>query len=275
MNARYYRSYIYRMLTPDVIVPDAANPQSYNRYTYGLNNPVRYFDPTGHYTCTSNIEGYSDEECHEDIDDLLNALETEGGDLGAELVSHFHFLDNGGCVNALWRGPSCATDSIQIVIDGSAAQAIPLLNVLVIGWDLIEMAHQGGEEFLIAAGVLGHELKHFQQGVARVGSLHAEAEGYKVQYDLFVAMGLNPDDPNENRNYIVGVATLALLVDVSDYELMNSPLASAYGFPLYGGPYWVVDNQLRDFAQWRHDVIQPAWQGIQDSVSNWWNDIWN
>jgi RHS repeat-associated protein len=28
-----------------------ANPQALNRYSYVLNNPVRYVDPTGHYPC--------------------------------------------------------------------------------------------------------------------------------------------------------------------------------------------------------------------------------
>jgi len=33
---------------PDTIVPELADPQTLNRYSYALNNPVRYTDPTGH-----------------------------------------------------------------------------------------------------------------------------------------------------------------------------------------------------------------------------------
>ncbi len=61
MNARYYWSYIYRMLTPDVIVPDPTNPQSYNRYSYVNNRPVNYTDPSGHVAecgvATDDCEG--------------------------------------------------------------------------------------------------------------------------------------------------------------------------------------------------------------------------
>jgi RHS repeat-associated protein len=48
MGARWYLPYLNRFLSADVIVPNPANPQSYNRYSYTENNPIRYNDPTGH-----------------------------------------------------------------------------------------------------------------------------------------------------------------------------------------------------------------------------------
>jgi len=47
-HARMYDSHITQFSQPDSIVPDPNNPQSLNRYSYALNNPVRYNDPTGH-----------------------------------------------------------------------------------------------------------------------------------------------------------------------------------------------------------------------------------
>ena len=40
MGARWYDPAIGRWLQPDTIVPDPGNPQSLNRYSYVLNNPV-------------------------------------------------------------------------------------------------------------------------------------------------------------------------------------------------------------------------------------------
>jgi len=50
-GARYYQPYLNRWLSPDTIVPDPANPQSLNRFSYALGNPVRYTDPSGHAPC--------------------------------------------------------------------------------------------------------------------------------------------------------------------------------------------------------------------------------
>ncbi len=48
-NARWYLPGVGRFASADTIVPDPMNPQQFNRYTYVLNNPLRFTDPTGHY----------------------------------------------------------------------------------------------------------------------------------------------------------------------------------------------------------------------------------
>ena len=47
-NARYYSSDTRRFTQPDTIIQDVYNPQSLNRYSYVLNNPLKYTDPSGH-----------------------------------------------------------------------------------------------------------------------------------------------------------------------------------------------------------------------------------
>ena len=48
-GARYYDPELARFIQPDTVIPDLANPQSYNRYSYAANNPVKYVDPDGHF----------------------------------------------------------------------------------------------------------------------------------------------------------------------------------------------------------------------------------
>jgi len=42
-------------LAADTIIPEPGNPQALNRYSYVLNNPLKYTDPTGH--CEFDAEG--------------------------------------------------------------------------------------------------------------------------------------------------------------------------------------------------------------------------
>ncbi|MGB4801058.1 MAG: RHS repeat-associated core domain-containing protein, partial [Anaerolineae bacterium] len=50
-NARYYDPTLGRFTQADTLVPQPQNPQSLNRYSYALNNSVRFSDPSGHYEC--------------------------------------------------------------------------------------------------------------------------------------------------------------------------------------------------------------------------------
>ena len=47
MNARLYDPVLGRFLSPDPYVQDITNLQNYNAYSYCLNNPLKYTDPTG------------------------------------------------------------------------------------------------------------------------------------------------------------------------------------------------------------------------------------
>ena len=49
-GARYFSSAQGRFTSPDapLVGQNPSNPQSWNLYSYGLNNPLRYNDPTGH-----------------------------------------------------------------------------------------------------------------------------------------------------------------------------------------------------------------------------------
>jgi RHS repeat-associated protein len=46
-KARWYDPQLGRFIQPDIIVPDRGNPQSLNRYSYCLNNPLKLIDPSG------------------------------------------------------------------------------------------------------------------------------------------------------------------------------------------------------------------------------------
>jgi RHS repeat-associated protein len=47
MNGRLYDPKLHRFLQPDNFVQDTSDTQNFNRYSYVLNNPLKYTDPSG------------------------------------------------------------------------------------------------------------------------------------------------------------------------------------------------------------------------------------
>jgi RHS repeat-associated protein len=56
-GARYYDPGIGGFISPDTASPDLSIPQSFNKYAYCFNNPLKYNDPTGNWPSWSNIWG--------------------------------------------------------------------------------------------------------------------------------------------------------------------------------------------------------------------------
>lgn len=61
-GARYDSSQMGRFMSPDALGPaeHPENPQTWNLYSYTLNNPLALIDPTGQYTCASSV---TQQEC--------------------------------------------------------------------------------------------------------------------------------------------------------------------------------------------------------------------
>ncbi|HRJ45625.1 MAG TPA: RHS repeat-associated core domain-containing protein [Caldilineaceae bacterium] len=62
MNARYYDSTLGVFLSPDTLVPDAGRVVDYNRFLYVRGNPLKYNDPSGHYSNEEIMQHYGCED---------------------------------------------------------------------------------------------------------------------------------------------------------------------------------------------------------------------
>lgn len=107
MNGRMYDPLLGRFLSPDnyVQLPDLS--QSFNRYSYCLNNPLKYTDPSGEYAV---------------IDDILAALIGGTLNLGGNLLS--------GEVHSFWHGLSLFGVG---ALAGWAAEYNPYASAIIIG----------------------------------------------------------------------------------------------------------------------------------------------
>ena len=56
-GARWYDPALGRFISADTIVPEPGNPQALNRYSYALNNALKYTDPNGHAADAGGVGG--------------------------------------------------------------------------------------------------------------------------------------------------------------------------------------------------------------------------
>jgi RHS repeat-associated protein len=87
-GARYYDPLIGRYISADPIIPRPWDPQSFNRYSYCYNNPLKYIDPSGYFVRIgewnvtgiramqqSDIDYYLPSEFWEEFSDVVNSEE--------------------------------------------------------------------------------------------------------------------------------------------------------------------------------------------------------
>ena len=109
-QARFYVPGIGRFASADTLVPDPMNPQSLNRYSYALNNPLRYTDPTGHCGADTAADGGMDlalfEQCTEIQNELMRTYDIK--------ITGYWLLSEMGLLR----------DSLQGIIDRFTAMGI-------------------------------------------------------------------------------------------------------------------------------------------------------
>jgi RHS repeat-associated protein len=107
MGARWYNPQTATFTSRDTYPGSVGAYATLNRYTYGLNNPLKYTDPTGHRVCGDN-----DPDCQVHV----NGNEVYGN--GNTVVGGFNFVDgNNNTVNG--NGNSVVGESNTVVGSGN------------------------------------------------------------------------------------------------------------------------------------------------------------
>jgi RHS repeat-associated protein len=76
MNGRIYDPLLARFITPDPFIQAPYNLQAYNRYSYGFNNPLRGYDPSGYGFFSDFFEAVFDfvEDVVETVVEVVKAI---------------------------------------------------------------------------------------------------------------------------------------------------------------------------------------------------------
>ena len=210
MNARFYVPYLNHFASADTIVPDPANPQSFNRYSYVNNNPLRFNDPSGHCAETG------DDGCWTWYDRVIqNCPECINLGLeqyGAGYLEDMYYLTKEGWSSRCSGIPNCY-DTVEIWLshlnqsgDIGISLAAYFLNeglivrfidnqdfqmrislqsnsVIEIGvpWLNKVLREEGENGHVYLMTNFGHEVEHTRQGYWGSRSIQGEYLGYKTQ----------------------------------------------------------------------------------------------
>ena len=99
-NARFYSPTLGRFIQADEIVRDAYNPQSWNRYSYVGNNPIKFIDPSGNRKHISQKDLV--EQMEMDCENFWELIEKMGWDI--ETAAAIQKLLNSACYGDLIIG---------------------------------------------------------------------------------------------------------------------------------------------------------------------------
>jgi RHS repeat-associated protein len=155
--ARYYGSRLGRFLSVDPVAGNTSNPQSLNRYTYVLNDPINLIDPSGRDHCawddgsaddTEQNGGASQSQCESQGGTWMLMDEGSGGGNGGGGVTIigdangnvFVSVDINGTIPNLSSWDSLVFDTIMDGFsDGSAGPTLNQIRVLACKSSVISM----------------------------------------------------------------------------------------------------------------------------------------
>ncbi len=130
-GARYYGSSMGRFMSPDpsgLYYADPTNPQSLNLYSYALNNPLKFVDPTGLYCFYGGqgdtVENDSDPSDYDFTSDGTGECNSTGGQWIDNPSTTVTVSDGGDNGNTLSTFPSDVSQNIQFIPGAGCSAAL-------------------------------------------------------------------------------------------------------------------------------------------------------
>jgi RHS repeat-associated protein len=242
MNARYYLPEVGRFISADTIVPQPENPQSYNRYAYGFNNPVKYTDPSGHVAqCWTMDENGSNVSCDEWMIEAMTILGLEGGLDGAELsILFWQWFNDPDKLLSIYAYNLNSSFMFTRQLHADTAN-------IYVGKDVVAGFEPGD------IALLGHELEHVSQGTWQAWSIQGEVLAYQVEFRIREAMNIG-----QTLNTIGAMGQLDPVrppYDARSYPDLEEARSGFLGDS--GDPYnvWYEPN-----LPWGQEIVHRAWQ---------------
>jgi RHS repeat-associated protein len=242
-NARYYDALIGRFISPDTVIQSMANPQTLNRYSYVLNNPLKYSDPSGRSVTINGkdyqtlIDAYAKGDYYALFGDGRNV-----GLLEDPLVQAFNLfsatapmmaqglLDSVLAFNISWGYLPDGTLGDTSAHKGTEIN-VPVTNVTTTISDALSSEGISGLAFAMALE-LGHDYHYAIRASTHTPTLYEESLCDKLAYKVAQANGY---DPTGLTNYFYRRAEKCMKIDYSqDNKSLSHDLNNILGNDYFG-----------------------------------------
>lgn len=251
-GARYYDADIGRFIGPDTIVPSPANPQSLNRYSYCLNNPLKYTDPSGHYVAWVYDANY---------DDTITAWNTYKElypEIAADMENSDELFTIGGGDAGGGLGLTSKLTKIGLQNDGS--YNFNSGTRITLDYDKIKPENNGNNAVV---WTLSHEVVHAIGisvfGYQQMGTLWEETLAFRFQYETGQKLGYDPsfsqnsiprffNSAVQRTNYVLH-KTLVVNISVEITSETISQLATAFQDTSYLDDYRMENGKVSAWPQ--------------------------
>ncbi len=126
VNARYYDSTTARFLTEDSYTGEKNDPLSLNRYTYCANNPLKYYDPSGHIAVSVTDELIEENAGKQSI--VSEGVTSKSSDFNLQLSNDLfnNFVSAAASSNTLMKQVQYSDEIFKLLNNGTSS-GVPTL----------------------------------------------------------------------------------------------------------------------------------------------------
>lgn len=250
MGARYYDPSLGRFISPDAIVQQRNDPQSYNRYAYARNNPLRYTDESGHCwgiaSGLRNVPGYG-VTCN-NLDMALTIVQHQNASFGQKAGAAAYIATEGTAHLALgvgvgmlaWEGGAAV---IGTVGGTEAATTAGTAATMACADGDCTNEVRAVSNALCADGDCTNEVNAAIRTARSVWEMNPLQRGLEIENMLGRSSGLPQNFPVIDR-FSNGVATSIKSIDLSaaSYQNVNTLSSVVRGYvntlANWQGTYW-------------------------------------
>ncbi|HGE71965.1 TPA: RHS repeat-associated core domain-containing protein [Candidatus Poribacteria bacterium] len=274
-QSRFYDADIGRFISADTVIPQPADGQTFNRYTYVNNNPFKFTDPTGHNAIVSFLVAF--------VEAIVIAVAfVVGTIIGGPALGLLLGMLVAGAISAIHAAIAGATGQeimsafVQGAVMAGVSSSNIVIGIIMTGVGIYQAAASNNPDAMAACvgGLVGGLFASTQSFQARISSqakgLFNEAYSYvKNTIDMWRARAdATPIASKENTDALTSFnETIDRMGKIADrtpwkYDDKIVAILSSVNVKIYPDKYGAIDA----FYDWKTNTLYLPKDATSNSI---------